>query len=127
MLNSLLALCVGSILGALLRYGLGLAMNPLATAFPMGTLAANLVAAYVAGFAAAWLGTHPALSPAWRLLLITGFAGGLSTFSTFSLELLSLLRDGRLAWSLAMVAIHVCGSLLMAALGMASALALRTP
>ena len=72
MLNSLLALCVGSILGALLRYGLGLAMNPLATAFPMGTLAANLVAAYVAGFAAAWLGTHPALSPAWRLLLVTG-------------------------------------------------------
>jgi CrcB protein len=86
----------------------------------MGTLAANLLAAYIVGVAIAFLATAPELSPNWRLFIITGLAGGLSTFSTFSAELLTLLRDGQVAWSAGMVALHLGGSVAMTALGMLS-------
>ena len=79
----------------------------------------------IVGFAIAYFGMAPGLSPVWRLFVITGLAGGLSTFSTFSAELLTLLRDGRLGWSAGMLALHVGGSLTMTALGMASASATR--
>lgn len=118
---AVLAISLGSIIGALLRYGLSLAMNALVPPIPMGTLASNLIAAYIVGFAIAYFGMAPGLSPVWRLFVITGLAGGLSTFSTFSAELLTLLRDGRLGWSAGMLALHVGGSLTMTALGMASA------
>ncbi|MFT3760966.1 fluoride efflux transporter CrcB [Thauera sp.] len=116
-----MAISIGAAIGALLRYGLSLAMNALVPSIPMGTLAANLTAAYIVGFAIAYFGMAPGLSPTWRLFVITGLAGGLSTFSTFSAELLTLLRDGRLGWSAGMLALHVGGSLAMTALGMLSA------
>ncbi|ETV58814.1 fluoride ion transporter CrcB [Pseudomonas aeruginosa] len=122
---AVLAISLGSIIGALLRYGLSVAMNALVPPIPMGTLASNLIAAYIVGFAIAYFGMAPGLSPVWRLFVITGLAGGLSTFSTFSAELLTLLRDGRLGWSAGMLALHVGGSLTMTALGMASASATR--
>lgn len=122
---AVLAISLGSIIGALLRYGLSVAMNALVSPIPMGTLASNLIAAYIVGFAIAYFGMAPGLSPVWRLFVITGLAGGLSTFSTFSAELLTLLRDGRLGWSAGMLALHVGGSLTMTALGMASASATR--
>lgn len=117
---ALLAISVGAAMGALLRYALGLWLNGALAALPMGTLAANLLAAYIVGVAIAFLATAPELSPNWRLFIITGLAGGLSTFSTFSAELLTLLRDGQIAWSAGMVALHLGGSVAMTALGMLS-------
>ncbi|CAB3731445.1 fluoride efflux transporter CrcB [Castellaniella hirudinis] len=117
-LYGIIAISIGSVIGALTRYGLSLSMNALVPAIPMGTLASNLIAAYIVGAAIAFFAAMPNLSPAWRLFVITGLAGGLSTFSTFSAELLTLLRDGRLGWSAGMLALHVCGSLAMTALGM---------
>ncbi|MBJ9965675.1 fluoride efflux transporter CrcB [Burkholderia seminalis] len=117
---AILAISTGSAVGALLRYGLSLAMNAFVPPVPMGTLASNLIAAYIVGFAITYFGVAPSLSPTWRLFVVTGFAGGLSTFSTFSAELLTLLRDGRLGWSAGMLALHVGGSLAMVALGMVS-------
>ncbi|HDP4805343.1 fluoride efflux transporter CrcB [Pseudomonas aeruginosa] len=124
---AILALSIGSVIGALVRYGLSLSMNALVPHIPMGTLASNLIAAYIVGVAIAYFGSMPNLSPAWRLFVITGLAGGISTFSTFSAELLTLLREGRLGWSAGMVALHVGGSLVMTALGMATLSLARQP
>ena len=118
--SAFIAICIGGALGSLLRYVLALAMNALLPPIPMGTLAANLIAAYIVGATIAFFATAPGLSPVWRLFIVTGFAGGLSTFSTFSAELLSLLQHGRLGWSAGMLVLHVGGSLFMAALGMAT-------
>ena len=124
---AILAVSIGSVIGALMRYGLSLSMNALAPHIPMGTLASNQIAAYIVGAAIAYFGSAPNLSPAWRLFVITGLAGGLSTFSTFSAELLTLLRDGRLGWSAGMLALHVGGSLAMTVLGMATVSLIRQP
>ncbi|AJC44730.1 fluoride efflux transporter CrcB [Xanthomonas sacchari] len=117
-LQTIVAIGIGAMIGALARYALSLAMNGVVPQIPMGTLASNLIAAYIVGAGIAFFAAMPTLSPAWRLFVITGLAGGLSTFSTFSAELLLLLRDGRLGWSAAMLAMHVGGSLLMTLLGM---------
>ncbi|MFT4102444.1 MAG: fluoride efflux transporter CrcB [Burkholderiaceae bacterium] len=119
-LQAVIAISVGAAIGALLRYGLSLMMNAMVPAIPMGTLASNLIAAYIVGVAIAFFASAPGLSPNWRLFVITGLAGGMSTFSTFSAELLALLRDGRLAWSFGMLALHLGGSLALTALGMAT-------
>lgn len=121
------AISLGSVIGALLRYGLSLALNAMVPHIPMGTLAANWIAAYIVGAAIAFFAAMPGLSPNWRLFVITGLAGGLSTFSTFSAELLTLLRDGRLGWSAGMLALHLGGSLAMTALGMATLSLIRQP
>lgn len=123
---AILAISVGSIVGALMRYALSLGLNAFVPHIPMGTLASNLIAAYIVGAAIVFFGTSPGISPAWRLFVITGLAGGLSTFSTFSAELLTLLRDGRLGWSLGMLSLHVGGSLTMTGLGMASVSLIRS-
>ncbi|WP_066570573.1 fluoride efflux transporter CrcB [Snodgrassella sp. CFCC 13594] len=115
---AILAIGIGSAIGAWVRYSLSLSMNAMMPPIPMGTLASNLIAAYIVGAAIAYFGSAPNLSPNWRLFIITGLAGGLSTFSTFSAELLTLLRDGRLGWSASMLALHVCGSLAMTLFGM---------
>ncbi len=125
MLGSLLAISVGASLGAISRWLLGLGLNALFPLLPPGTLVANLLGGYLIGVAVAFFAAHPALSPEWRLLVITGFLGGLTTFSTFSAEVTNLLQQGRLLWACASISAHVAGSLLMTLLGMASVATLQ--
>lgn len=113
MWKSILAIAIGSVLGGLLRWGLGLKLNSLLPNIPPGTLTANLVAGYLVGLAVAYFAQAPDLSPEWRLLAITGFCGGLSTFSTFSAEIVDLLQRGHLSWAMSAIAVHVTGSVVM--------------
>lgn len=115
-----LAVGVGAAVGAWLRWWLGLSLNPFFEAIPLGTLAANLIGAYVIGAAIALFAQAASISPEWRLLIITGFCGGLTTFSTFSAEITTLFQQGRFAVMAGSVAMHVCGSVAMTLLGMAS-------
>ena len=127
MMNSVLAISAGAALGAVSRWALGLALNGLFPAIPPGTLSANLIGGYLIGLAVAVFATNPALAPEWRLFVITGFLGGLTTFSAFSAEVTSLLQQQRIALAGMAIALHVIGSLLMTLLGMASAGWLRSP
>ena len=117
LIYSFLAIGLGAALGAWLRWGLGLWLNPALPALPMGTLTANLLGGYLIGLAIAFFIQHPGLSPEWRLLIITGFLGGLTTFSTFSAETVTLLLRGQYAWAAGIIAAHMGGSLLMTVLG----------
>jgi len=116
-LNTFVAIGVGAALGAWLRWGLGLWLNPLFPTLPMGTLAANLLGGYVIGLALAFFADHTGLTPEARLLVITGFLGGLTTFSTFSAEVFTLISRQQWGWGLAEIFIHVIGSVAMTALG----------
>ncbi|KAF1061294.1 MAG: putative fluoride ion transporter CrcB [Pseudomonas citronellolis] len=120
MWKSILAIALGSAVGALLRWFFSLKLNSLFPSIPPGTLAANLVGGYIIGMAVAYFANVPGLAPEWRLLIITGFCGGLTTFSTFSVEVVTLLQDGRLLPALGAIAIHVSGSLVMTLLGLAT-------
>jgi CrcB protein len=111
MVKSILAIACGAALGALLRWFLGLKLNSFFPAIPPGTLAANLIGGYIIGFAIAYFAWAPSVAPEWRLLIITGFCGGLTTFSTFSAEVVTLLQQGRLLMALGAVGVHVGGSL----------------
>lgn len=113
MWKSILAIAFGAALGALLRWQLGAKLNSIFPTIPPGTLAANLIGAYVIGLGIAFFATFSAISPEWRLLVITGFCGGLTTFSTFSAEITLLLQQGRISWALGAVAAHVAGSVVM--------------
>jgi CrcB protein len=115
--KSVIAICVGASLGALLRWWLGLLLNGLFPTIPPGTLVANLVGGYLVGLAIAFFATYSAIAPEWRLLVITGFCGGLTTFSTFSAEIVTLLQQGRAAWALGAAASHLVGSVLMTIAG----------
>jgi CrcB protein len=117
MLNAVFAVSLGAAGGALLRWGLGAKLNALYPAVPLGTLSANLIGGYLVGLAIAYFAQAVEIAPEWRLLIITGFCGGLTTFSTFSAEVVLLLQQGRLAWALAVIALHVVGSLAMTVLG----------
>ncbi len=116
-LNAFVAIGVGAALGAWLRWGLGLWLNPLFPTLPMGTLAANLLGGYVIGLAIAFFADYTGLAPEARLLVITGFLGGLTTFSTFSAEVFTLISRQQWGWGLAEIFIHVIGSVAMTALG----------
>jgi CrcB protein len=118
MWKSIVAIVVGAGLGALARWQLGILLNRLLPEIPPGTLAANLIGGYVIGLATGFFGTLPALAPEWRLLIITGFCGGLTTFSTFSAEITSLLQQGRAWWAGGAILIHVGGSLIMTFAGL---------
>jgi len=120
MLNSILAISIGASAGAVLRWMLGLSLNSLFPTIPLGTLTANLIGGYLVGMAVAVFAGHPGLAPEWRLLIITGFLGGLTTFSTFSAEVTSLLQEGRFLWAGMAISAHVVGSLMMTILGIAS-------
>jgi len=121
---SVLAVSLGAALGALMRWVLALRFNPLWTALPLGTLAANLIGGYAIGLALGWLGQHPELPPQVRLFVVTGLLGGLTTFSTFSAEVVTHLQAGRFGPALLIAVTHVVGSLALTALGLASARAL---
>jgi CrcB protein len=120
MLKSLLVIAVGASLGAWLRWLLGMKLNALFPTIPPGTVVANMVGGYIIGLAIAFLAASPTLSPEWRLLIITGFCGGLTTFSTFSAETVALIQEGRLLWALGSISLHVVGSLAMTAAGLLS-------
>jgi len=107
MLESLAAICAGASLGAVLRWLLSVKLNPLFPALPLGTLAANLAGGYLVGVAVALAAQQPGLSPAMRLFVITGFLGGLTTFSTFSAEVVTQLQQGHTAWALATALAHL--------------------
>ena len=127
MLKSILAISIGASLGALLRWWLGLALNSLFPTIPPGTLVANLVGGYLVGLAIAFFATYSVLAPEWRLLVITGFCGGLTTFSTFSAEIVTLLQQGRAAWAFVAAGAHLAGSVLATFAGIATLVWLRHP
>ena len=114
------AICCGASLGALARWRLGLWLSP-GGALPWGTLAANWLGAYAIGVCVALLHQLPHLDPVWRLALITGFLGALTTFSSFSVEVVTLLQQQRYGLALGNAALHLGGSLLLTWLGLQSA------
>jgi len=115
-----LAICIGASVGALSRWGLALWLTP-GGVIPWGTLAANLIGGYLIGVAIAVLQSMPQIDPVWRLLLVTGFLGGLTTFSTFSAEVVIYLLEERYGLAVFTALLHVLGSLLMTAAGIKSA------
>lgn len=121
---SIFAIGAGASLGAVLRWLLSVRLNPLLPALPLGTLAANLLGGYCVGVAVALLAQRPDWPPELRLFIVTGLLGGLTTFSTFSAEVVDQLQGGRLAWALATAGAHLFGSLLLTALGIATVRAL---
>jgi CrcB protein len=126
MWRAFLAVSIGGVLGCLLRWVLAIALNRYFPTVPPGTLAANLIGCYIIGVAVAFFATYPGLPPEWRLFFTTGFCGGLTTFSTFSLEMVALLQSGRLVWAFSGIAMHLVGSLLMTILGMATVVWLKS-
>jgi len=119
MWRAVLAVAMGASAGALLRWVLGTKLNGLYPDIPPGTLTANLIGGYIIGFAIGFFAQQPEIAPEWRLLIITGFCGALTTFSTFSAEVTALLQQGRLTWAMASIIVHVSGSLLMTLTGLA--------
>ncbi len=117
-----IAICIGACVGALARWRLGLWLNHPGSWMPWGTLAANLLGGYLVGACVATFQALPQLDPLWRLLLITGFLGALTTFSTFSAEVIAMLQNERYALALGTAALHLFGSLLLTVAGIKSAL-----
>ncbi|MEX8519273.1 MAG: fluoride efflux transporter CrcB [Leptothrix sp. (in: b-proteobacteria)] len=117
-LPAAVAVFVGAGLGAWLRWWLGLMLNPLFPTLPLGTLAANLLGGLLVGVAAAYFSHNTSLAPEWRLLVITGFMGGLTTFSTFSVEVVTLISRAEYLWALTAAGTHLAGSLVMTAIGL---------
>ncbi|MHB8915397.1 MAG: fluoride efflux transporter CrcB [Thiobacillus sp.] len=116
-MTAFLAVGIGAALGAWLRWGLGLWLNPVYPSLPLGTLAANIIGGFSIGLVIAWLTEHPALPPEIRLFLITGLLGGLTTFSTYSAEVVMALSRG-LWLSASLIAFsHMAGSFLATGLG----------
>lgn len=120
MFAAVIAISLGAALGALSRWGLAVGLNHAFPALPPGTLLANLIGGYLVGLAVAVFVQLPQLPPEWRLFVVTGFLGGLTTFSTFSAEVVHALQQGRTGWAVATVATHVLGSLALTLLGLAS-------
>lgn len=120
MLN-VLAICIGACVGALARWRLGLWLNNPGGALPWGTLAANLVGGYLVGICVAVFHAMPQFDPLWRLALVTGFLGALTTFSSFSAEVVGMLMAQRYLTALGTTALHLLGSLCLTVLGMQTA------
>ena len=118
--HSILAISGGASLGAVSRWLLGLALDAIFPPIPVGTLAANLVGGYCVGLAVAFFSANTGISPEWRLFAVTGFLGALTTFSTFSAEVVSLLQQGRGALAAGAACLHLLGSLVMTFLGFAT-------
>ncbi|VTU23204.1 chromosome condensation membrane protein [Variovorax sp. SRS16] len=125
---SMIAVFGGAGLGALLRWWLGGWLNPIFPTIPLGTLAANLIGGLLVGIASAFFTHNAGLAPEWRLLIITGFMGGLTTFSTFSVEVVTLIGRQEHWWALGAASVHLFGSLILTGIGIliANALFVRT-
>jgi fluoride exporter len=117
---SWLAVGLGAAIGAWLRWGLGIMLNALHPQLPLGTVLANLAGGYMIGIAVAFFSAFPNLSPEWRLFVVTGFLGGLTTFSTFSAESMVLLQRGDYAWALGHTTLHLVGSVILCIAGFAT-------
>lgn len=117
---SVIAICIGASIGALARWALGLWLSPGAI-IPFGTLAANLIGGYLIGICVAVFQAMPQLDPVWRLALVTGFLGALTTFSSFSAEVVGMLQQQRYALALGTTAVHLFGSLLLTVAGIKTA------
>lgn len=113
----ILAVFSGAGFGALLRWWLGGWLNPVFPTVPLGTVAANLIGGLLIGVASVFFAQHEALPLEWRLLVITGFLGGLTTFSTFSIEVVTLLQRQQYAWAFGAASLHLAGSLVLTGLG----------
>ncbi len=118
--TAFIAIGIGAMLGAWLRWLLALILNPAFSSIPLGTLVANLAGGYLIGVMVELLGQHTVLSPEVRLFAVTGFLGSLTTFSTFSAESVGLLTRGDYGWAAAHIGAHLAGSLFMTVLGMQS-------
>lgn len=125
MWQAIAAISLGASLGAVLRWLLSVNFNTALPSLQPGTLIANLAGGYLIGIGIAYFADHPALSPEWRLFVITGFLGGLTTFSTFSAEVVALLQNGKMALACTTIAVHVIGSLLLTLLGIFTVSLLR--
>ena len=115
---ALIAIGVGAALGAWLRWGFGLMLNAIFPILPLGTLAANLIGCYFIGIAAEYFFQNTTVPTEARLFIITGFLGGLTTFSTFSVETVTLLLREQYSWAFAIISSHIFGSLMMTVMGM---------
>jgi len=122
---SILAIFFGAGLGALLRAGFNALTVSAASIIPLGTLLSNMVGGYLVGLAVAFFGNNPQLSPEWRLLVVTGFLGGLTTFSSFSAEVVAFIQRGEFTWALGTAMLHLVGSLLLTFLGILTYQALK--
>ncbi len=119
-MKPIIAIFIGAGLGALLRWWLGLTLNSYFPSIPPGTLAANLIGGYIIGVAVAFFASFSGLAPEWRLFVITGFCGGLTTFSTFSSEIVALLQQGQSLSACGAAGLHLAGSVLMTFAGIAT-------
>ena len=119
-MSAFLAVGIGAVLGAWLRWGLGVWLNPSVSALPLGTLVANIGGGYAIGLAVAYFSANPSLSPEWRLACITGFLGALTTFSTFSAESVQLLQSARYGAAMLHSAAHLFGSIVATMVGFAT-------
>lgn len=124
-LSGFFAVGLGAALGAWLRWLFGIFLNPLFANILLGTLTANLVGGFLVGVAVEYFVHHDSIPPEWRLFVIVGFLGGLTTFSSFSAEAVELLSDRDFLWSFVLVAGHLVGSLAMTYLGMLTARTLQ--
>lgn len=120
-MHTVIAICLGACAGALLRWQLGMWLNHAGALMPWGTLAANLLGGYLIGLFIALLQQQPNIDPAWRLLLVTGFLGALTTFSSFSMEVVDMLMLERWLQALLTATAHLAGSLLMTYAGLKTA------
>ena len=118
--SAIAAVGVGAAVGAWLRWALGGVLNPLFPTLPLGTLAANLVGGYIIGIAVAFFAENASVPAEVRLLIITGFLGGLTTFSTFSAEAVTLLARAQYGWGAILIVLHLAGSIAMTLLGIAT-------
>ena len=122
---SIFAIFFGAGFGALLRSGFNFLAAGSVSMIPIGTLLANLVGGYLIGIAIAFFGNNPNLSPEWKLFVITGFLGGLTTFSSFSAEVVGLMQRGEFTWALGTALLHLIGSLVLTFLGILTYQALK--
>jgi CrcB protein len=126
MILSICAIALGAALGALLRWYFATRLNALFPQLPPGTLVANILGGYLIGIAMAIFLSYPSLAPEWRLLTVTGFLGGLTTFSTFSAEVVTALLEGRSLWAISTIAAHVTGSVVMTLFGVGTVRIIRS-